>query len=509
MRLFAVSLILFIALVPSAHGIMLVEEFKITPSDGAEHDNFGRAVALDGDTALVGAPGSVSGDPRPGAVYVFRFDGFTWVEEARLTASDGADGDYFGGTVALDGDVAMVGASGYDNGAVSGAVYVYRFNGSGWVEEAKLVEGGSTVALNGPVAAVEMDQLVRLFRHNGSAWAHEADLSPDPDDYRFGYGISLTSDGVLVGAVRDTGYQPRWYGVAHLYRYDGSWNLDTTLETELRWYETGFELKVAFDGTTALVGGPLHGWNDGAVHYFRDTGSGWQDEGKVESLYPSSSSRYGASVAVDGALSLIGAPRELVDPHANAGQVWVGARPDQHWLTRDRLIASDAAYRDYFGSEVALDGTMALVGVPLDDDLGSSSGSAYIFDLSVLPPAKTLEVSFTCDPLSGTLPFGTMLSVKMTNYYHARARQLDARINLSLANGQQVSNWKGGYTNVYPGNTFWQWWTQTIPAVGPVVGVNTFTLVATDVTPAPYNQPPYPPAGDIDTGICLIEGIAP
>ena len=103
------------------------EEQKLTASDGGENDNFGRAVAVRGDTALVGAPAHESNGMRfSGSVYVFRWDGSTWYEEQKLTASDGDEFDSFGGDIDFDGDIAFVGAIGDDdNGDASGSVYVY------------------------------------------------------------------------------------------------------------------------------------------------------------------------------------------------------------------------------------------------------------------------------------------------------------------------------------------------------------------------------------------------
>ena len=75
-----------------------------------------------------------------GSAYVFRYDGSDWVEEAKLTASDGAADDYFGISVAVSGDTAVVGAFDFErrNGSSSGSAYVFRYDGSDWVEEAKL-----------------------------------------------------------------------------------------------------------------------------------------------------------------------------------------------------------------------------------------------------------------------------------------------------------------------------------------------------------------------------------
>ena len=113
-----------------------VEEAKLTASDGAADDEFGGSVAVAGDTAVVGAPFHADNGSTSGSAYVFRYDGTDWVEEAKLTASDGAADDQFGGLVAVSGDTLVVGAEGDDdNGSFSGSAYVFHYDGTGWVEE--------------------------------------------------------------------------------------------------------------------------------------------------------------------------------------------------------------------------------------------------------------------------------------------------------------------------------------------------------------------------------------
>ena len=87
--------------------------------------------------------------------------------------------------------------------------------------------------------------------------------------------------------------------------------------------------------------------------------------------------------------------------------------------------------------------------------------------------------------------------------------EMAGRINIKLAGGQGVSGWRAGYTNIGAGSSYLTSWVQSIPALGSVVGDNVFTLVAEDVTPAPYNQPPFPPAGDTDGASCTVTGLGP
>ena len=138
---------------------------KLLASDGQSGDVFSNVIAIDGATALIGAPGHLHGALGTGAVYVFRSNGLTWVEDQELHASDGVFQDGFGAAVSLSGDVAVIGASATDdNGPNSGAAYVFRFDPatSLWVEEQKLLalDGVSgdffrySVAISGDVALI-------------------------------------------------------------------------------------------------------------------------------------------------------------------------------------------------------------------------------------------------------------------------------------------------------------------------------------------------------------------
>jgi len=133
----------------------------------------------------------------------------------------------------------------------------------------------------------------------------------------------------------------------------------------------------------------------------------------------------------------------------------------------------------------------------------------YAPDYPGLARLFTVDATLTCNPGAGTLPFQSLFAVSLENLYDGQTRQLAGRIDMGLANGTSVSNWRSGYTNVGPGASFSTSWNQSFPALGALVGESSFTLAAEDVTPAPYNQPPYPAAGDTATDSCTITCYAP
>lgn len=121
----------------------------------------------------------------------------------------------------------------------------------------------------------------------------------------------------------------------------------------------------------------------------------------------------------------------------------------------------------------------------------------------------TVDATLGCDPGSGMVPFQTAITVTLTNIYMVYDRQVAGHIDVQLAGGGNFPNWRAGYTNLTPGETYTAFWMQTIPALGGVIGDNVFTLFAEDVTSAPYNQPPYVPSGSTATDTCTVTAIAP
>jgi hypothetical protein len=140
MRYALVLAFLVVVCVPPAWALTAEQEAKLVPSDGADNDHFGFRVALQGDTAVIGARDHIRNNLQTGSAYVFTRAEGVWIEEAKLLPSDGAAGDVFGFSVALGGDMAVIGATGDDdNGSGSGSAYVFTRAEGVWIEEAKLL----------------------------------------------------------------------------------------------------------------------------------------------------------------------------------------------------------------------------------------------------------------------------------------------------------------------------------------------------------------------------------
>ena len=203
-----------------------LEVDKLTASDGAQGDNFGRSVSLSGDRALVGAHGDDDQSEFSGSAYVFERQGDgSWLEVDKLIATGGAFQDFFGNSVSLSGDRALVGAQLEDDlGSDSGSAYVFERQGDGsWLEVDKLIASdgaaidrfGISVSLSGDYALVGAYWDDDLGQQSGSAYVFERqgdgswlevrklNASDGAADDVFGISVSLSDDRALVGAIGD------------------------------------------------------------------------------------------------------------------------------------------------------------------------------------------------------------------------------------------------------------------------------------------------------------------
>jgi len=138
-------------------GQFWIQEAELRPPDATLSYFLAGSVGISGDVAVFGAASD-----KNGAVYVFRHNGSDWLFDTKLRASDGAERDYFGQFVAIRENVLVVGASGVDcvSGESCGAVYVFRYNGAAWIEEAKLTPWDNSRSQFGISPAVDGDRIV-------------------------------------------------------------------------------------------------------------------------------------------------------------------------------------------------------------------------------------------------------------------------------------------------------------------------------------------------------------
>ena len=301
------------------NGSSWVEEQKLLASDGAFGEGFGNPVSISGDVALVGAPWL-----GVGSAYVYRYNDSSWVEEQKLLAFDCAEIGWpcmFGNSVSISGDVALVGApGGVDDVHYSGLVYVFRYNGSSWVEEQKLPASdggygqgfGYSVSISEEVALVGAREgkllesgSAYVFRYNGSSWVEEQKLlDSDARLDHIGKSVSISGDVALVGAFGDDD-NALDSGSTYVFRYNGnSWGQELKLFASDRSEGDRFGFSVSISGEVAIVGAPGHN----QAYVFHYNGSSWVQKLKLFASDRSEGDGFGTSVSISGDVALVGAP---------------------------------------------------------------------------------------------------------------------------------------------------------------------------------------------------------
>lgn len=382
---------------------------KVTASDGSAGDWFGFSVSVDANYVIIGAP---KYDGHTGAAYIFEYNDGNWTQQ-KLTASDGAADDYFSGSVSISTNHAIVSAPG-DNG-YTGSAYIFEYNDGNWTQQAKLTASdggvedwfGQSVSISGDCAVVgawlndtsgtNAGSAYIFYRHQGGTnnWGQQARLNANDATAqdRFGYSVSIDGEYVIVGAIGDDPHSsfPNYTGSAYIFRHNGSaWAQQAKLTASDGALLDKFGWSVSIDGYYAIVGAHLNDEKDddaGAAYIFAPNDldpNNWDQQAKLTASDAAEDDYFGYSVAIGEGHALVGAYGND-DNGDSSGSAYIFA-PNKidpnNWDQLAKLTASDAAEDDYFGSSVAIGiGRRAIVGAYGNDDDGSESGSAYILKL--------------------------------------------------------------------------------------------------------------------------------
>ena len=452
------------------------EDAKLFPFDGEEGDWFGGSVALDSDTVVVGAlnddysnSGFVVSDA--GSAYVFIKPSNGWqdsAQDAKLTASDGAKGDWLGYSVDIDGDAIIAGAHGDDGSSAgttlgdSGAAYIFRKPFAGWANgthDAKLTASdaaaddrfGWSVTLDSDTAVIGayLDDHTSggttltdagsayVFEKPGTGWVNATqDAKLTASDAAaldlFGHSVGMDGDTVVIGAYldNDTSGAATLYdsGSAYVFEKPGTGWANGTQDAKLTAFDAlnrdwfGYSVAVhadATNGDTVVVGGPYNddfGRQSGSGYAFAEPATGWADASGDDNLTPtglSSGNFAGRSVAVDGDTVVVGAPEG--DGNApSSGAAYVFSADGDSLTLLGKLTVSDGMYGDRFGQSVAVDGDTIVVGAYRDHHSSlNNPGSAYVF---VKPAAgwrdATEDAKLTASDAAAEDRFGVAVAIQ-------------------------------------------------------------------------------------------------
>ena len=397
---------------------LTVTPAKLLASDGSPHDWFGTAVAISGITAIAGAYGDDPKGKDSGSAYIYARSGSAWKQQAKLVPTDGAAGDYFGVSVAISGDTAVMGAYSNDTRAIDGgAAWVFVRSGSTWTQQAKLTASdtavndsfGSSAALDGDTALIGCighdhkgyhSGSAYVFVRSGTTWKQQAKLTASDGDFSdwFGNSVAIDGDVVLIGAPRndDKGSNS---GSAYVYVRSGTaWTQQTKIIPNDGAKDDQFGMQVSLSGHTALLGSmdDDRGTDSGAAYVYTRSGSTWKQQAKLTANDGVANHHLSLDVALSKDRALVGAPYDATRGY-HSGAAYVFERTGTAWKQVIKLTASDGIADDDFGGAVSLIDEHLLVSASKDDDKGQNSGSLWIYGIAQLSPnGAPCSVGSTC-----------------------------------------------------------------------------------------------------------------
>ena len=330
------------------------QQARLTASVPSAGDQFGCSVSISGDNAIVGADRNNSNGLWSGAAYIFERSGAVWAQQEMLIPSDGRIGDRFGCAVSIDGDYAIAGS--YwddDNGNNSGSAYIFRKGTAGWVQEARLTASdgakddwfGYAVSISGKYAVVGavLDDdsgpdrgSAYVFKRSGSNWVQQAKLlaADGNDDDEFGGSVCIEGNSVIVGASGSDALGEN-AGAAYIFvRTGNNWTQQAGLLAADAAVGQNFGNSVSIDGNYAVIGANLDtgmGADSGAAYIFRREGQNWAQQAKLTAPDGQPYDYFGQAVSIDGSYVVAGAP-EGDDNGQNSGSAYIFRRIGTAWM---------------------------------------------------------------------------------------------------------------------------------------------------------------------------------
>jgi hypothetical protein len=386
--------------------------FKLEPADGTIGDQFGQAVAISGNTAVVGAISNDAGGlADSGAAYVYVRSGSGWVQQQKLTALDGASRDGFGSAVAIEGDTLVVGAWGDES--FRGAAYVFTRSNGVWVQQKLVAPDGVVGDRFGVSLAISNDTIVvaapfhdtdglapfgngalYVFVRSGGIWLLQQKLTASDagGGELLGRSVAIDGDTIVAGAeFEDVVERFDNRGAAYVFvRANGIWSQQQKLVASDAPFRAQFGSSVALSGNTTVVGAEaddIGGSADqGSAYVFTRASGVWTEQQKLTASDGAARDKFGFYVAVRGDTIAVGAETADVGANVDQGAVYVFAPGGGAWIEQTKLVAPDGTSSDRFGTAVAIGSLGTVVGAWGDEIF---RGSAYVF--ATATPAETIQ----------------------------------------------------------------------------------------------------------------------
>lgn len=366
-------------------------EVSITSSDGEANDRFAGdwtrgSIAVSGTRLLAGAhEDDIGALTDAGSAYIYEFNGLTWTEKQQLLPSVSTASDIFGMAVAIDGDIAVVGAEQSGGASLNGAAYVFQYNSATdtWSQTHQLINSDNvTESYFGSAAAVDGERLL---------------ISA--------YGKNIAGAGSNF-----------WSGRAYIYDYNSgtdSWD-ETILLNPDQTIADYFGYSVALDSNTAVIGtlpGAAHPDEIGQAYVFFNNAGTWSQQAELHTVLTNGGGtrfaldKFGSSVSIEGDIAVVGAYDGAGAP--GTGKAYIFKRAGAAWSLLQTLTPDDGANGDTFGAGVIINNTVIVVSAPYHDvGAVTDAGSLYVFEYNSGTDSwdKTVRIDRTSP--DGTDEFG-------------------------------------------------------------------------------------------------------
>ena len=369
-------------------------EQKVTAIEGTAYMDYGSAAVVRKSSAVIGARGE---NERTGAAYVLKKSGTQWIQAQKITADDGLVGDEYGYRIVLDDTSLIVTAfnATVDGIPFQGAAYAYVYDAGAWRQAQKLtaVDGavfddfGSSIALDADSAIIgafgaDLKGAAYAFERSGDTWTQAQKLSADDGVSYDNFGVSAALSGTtaFVGANNAAIDGGLAQGAVYVFvNVGGQWSQVQKLTASDGQAGDNFGMSVAFDGTTLLVGAPPARTTRGVVYAFTESDGRWVE---LQTLSPDDGMNgdyFGEEIAMKDSGAVIAAETARIDGDSR-GVAYRFESVDGTWIQRHKFIASDGSTGDFFGFAIGYDGSTAVITAPSSDiDGNQSQGAAYFY----------------------------------------------------------------------------------------------------------------------------------
>ena len=388
-----IVLLLLVSFQSNSRNGQVTNEIKIVPSQ--DIDSFADAVSISGKRALIGVKkgGPVNG---AGAAYIFEFDGNNWNEVAILEPSDVDFGDEFGSSVSLLGERAAISSISDNN--ESGSVYIFEFDGNSWLETAKLTSSDSQDEDNfGFSVSLSTDKILigapyhdraggpfdmnagaaYIYGYDGTNWQQTIKLTPATDvGAVFGSAVNLSETRAVIGAFNDGLISGSPGGSAFVFEFNGAnWVEDQKLKPSDVTDTTGFFGHAAsHSGDKIIIGDYIRS----RAYIFEKQVNSWVE---TEIISIDDNSLFGFSVSLSGDKVLIGEPSQ----NNLTGRAFMYEPMGADWVQTEIFMANDGLQGDSYGSTLDFDGATVLIGAPGGNSVDSNRpAAAYIYNVNTL-----------------------------------------------------------------------------------------------------------------------------